>query len=82
MASRKYTRVPMWKRCTGQAHSGEYDQDHCMVCLPHWEIYPVCVTPGCNGRKLGHSQCLTCKKYYDLTKPDPKLILRKHRGGN
>lgn len=30
-----------WVECNGQAHQPGVDQDHCMVCMPHWAKYPV-----------------------------------------
>jgi hypothetical protein len=52
-----------WVECSGEAHSNAFI-DHCMVCMPFWGKYPVCVTcerkcretkvfyicPTCNGR--------------------------------
>lgn len=50
--------------CSGGAHSGDYDQDHCMICMPYWGNYPVCPE---DGTKLPHSGfCKECRKYYSI----------------
>jgi hypothetical protein len=43
--------------------------DHCLECMPYWEIYPVCPT---HNVKLTHplkgrGWCPLCKKHYEIT---------------
>ena len=52
--------------CKGDAHSNA-NIDNCMVCLPYWEIVPVCVL----GHKLHETNmfkgfCQTCRKFYTI----------------
>lgn len=62
-------RPALWVKCVGEAHSNPLI-DHCSICMPWWEEYPVC--PDC-GRKLHLTRsaresrkffCTACRHYF------------------
>lgn len=60
----------VWKTCNGDAHKQEVGgmMDHCMVCLPYWEIIPTCPADGAKLRDTGY--CTVCRKLYAMDAPD------------
>jgi len=59
-----------YAKCPGAAHVNPFI-DNCLVCMPHWAIYPTC--PRC-GQKLRGSKgdwCRTCRKHYELRDDTP-----------
>lgn len=48
---KSYTLAPIKLMCSGEAHSNLLI-DHCGVCSPWWEEYPVC--PGCKTKLSKH----------------------------
>jgi len=56
-------------KCSGEAHSSDVagQKDHCWICMPYWETYPVC--PKCKSKpkktnKKGFGYyCKKCKEY-------------------
>lgn len=54
----------IWKTCTGEAHNPAVagNIDHCMICMPWWERYPVCAECGCKPRETARYYiCPKCK---------------------
>lgn len=51
-------------KCIGEAHSNPYI-DHCMICMPYWENYVVCIQCGYKvvPTSFGYS-CRHCKIIY------------------
>jgi hypothetical protein len=70
MAKRKTRTVTLpahWVKCSGEAHQPGVDVDHCGVCMPYWESYPVpCVGAAC--RHCAEGTPLTTEKFKEHLK--------------
>lgn len=56
-------RYAVWVKCNGEAHKNPFI-DHCMVCMPFWENYPLC--PDCKLRLTDKGFCRGCHHYFIL----------------
>ena len=80
----------LWVKCIGEAHSRAVagNMDHCAVCLPWWEWYPVCPTCGRRLKETTPSDwplenrdsphrlwCKTCHKHVAWTTPPVERVL-------
>jgi len=56
----------IWVKCNGEAHSPAVagNIDHCMICMPYWEHYPVC--PKCKVRVTEKGFCHNCRNYCNV----------------
>lgn len=73
-----------WVKCNGEAHDPQVAGriDHCMVCLPWWESFPICPLCGAKlqprpvSRKTGKGRffCRACKKYCEEGKRDNLFV--------
>lgn len=82
----KTTLECLWVKCIGEAHLN-FNIDHCGVCMPWWEWYPVCptcgnrlkeTTPGdwpLENRDSPHRLwCKTCRKHVAWTIPPVERV--------
>jgi len=56
----------IWIKCNGEAHSPAVAGriDHCGICMPWWEQYPIC--PDCKKRLPSNGLCKDCRKSYKV----------------
>jgi hypothetical protein len=56
----------IWVKCSGEAHSPGVAGliDHCGVCMPYWEYFPVCNF--CYKRLTEKGFCHRCRKYCEV----------------
>ena len=59
-------RNAVWIKCIGEAHSPVVAGhiDHCPICMPFWDRYPVC--PECKYKLTDKGYCRQCGHHFNI----------------